>query len=156
MPGFHTIDELRERHTRLFKERVSEGVFMLYGLLPGGKDFGTRPVFQTYSMASDGFYPHGIVESLPKEAVPLTQASKRPETLSFQKTVEEILSADEAKERVRKLGGTTKAPKDCPYYKGGWCRIDGKPCPFSTETFSECPKLKDASRHPEDEVILVF
>jgi hypothetical protein len=40
-------------------------------------------------------------------------------------------------------------PTACPWYKKGFCRIDGSPCPYSKETYKLCPKLEFAEKHPE-------
>lgn len=152
MPSYRQIDDLFERHEKLFKERLSEGLFVVYGQIQEG--------WRVYSVGADRYYPHGTVQELPEGAVPITQAAPRPqvqgEAASFNDLVSEVLTTREAKERVRKLGGETKPPKGCQFFEEGWCRIDGKPCPFSEDTYRECPKLKDATRHPEDQIVLVF
>lgn len=40
-------------------------------------------------------------------------------------------------------------PSACTWYAKGFCQIDGAVCPFSAETYSLCPKLDWANKHPE-------
>jgi hypothetical protein len=40
-------------------------------------------------------------------------------------------------------------PTDCPWYKKGFCALDGSVCPYSSYTYEECPKFMSASQHPE-------
>lgn len=42
------------------------------------------------------------------------------------------------------------AAKECPWYDAGFCRIDGKPCPFTADTYRECFKFREAASRPDD------
>jgi len=150
--SYLTSEDLSQAHPRLFKERVSEGLFLVYGSLKEGWRVYTSPDMQSFSL-------HGTRRVLPEAAVKISQTGPRmekPESLTFRGAVRDLLSTREGKAFVRDVGGKTDPPKDCEYYKEGWCRIDGKPCPYSKDTWRECPKLVDAQRHPEDQFVVVF
>lgn len=51
---------------------------------------------------------------------------------------------------------STKPPKDCPWYKKKFCRIDGKPCPYSDLSYPDCDKFKQADAQDPDQVRTVL
>lgn len=38
---------------------------------------------------------------------------------------------------------------ECPWYKGGFCKLDGRPCPYTDNTYEECPKFEVAKNQPD-------
>lgn len=41
-------------------------------------------------------------------------------------------------------------PTGCKFFKKGFCKLDGRPCPYYQQTYTECPKYEWALQHPED------
>lgn len=60
---------------------------------------------------------------------------------SFMELVEDL---------VKKIDANYKEPTKCPWYKQGFCRVDGKACPYSQDTYeAHCPTYDFADKHPE-------